>query len=296
MKNFIFTLLCISTQFTWSQADSLEVQEEFDEKRYEYVLDSINNSFQFKTGTIELGQGIATLQVPEGFKYLDGTQSNRVLTELWGNPPQETMGLLFPNNSMVMGDDFTYAIEITYSEEGYIDDEDAADIDYDELLETMQEDTKEQNQYRQEMGYGAIEMIGWASEPFYDATTKKLHWAKELHFDGELENTLNYNIRILGRKGYLNMNAISYMEHLPLVQQNIDEIIASAEFTPGNRYSDFNPDLDEVAAYGVGGLIAGKILAKTGFFALILKFWKFIALGAIGVFGAFRKKLFGSKE
>ena len=296
MKNFIFTLLCISTQFTWSQADSLDVQEEFDEKRYEYVLDSINNSFQFKTGTIELGQGIATLQVPEGFKYLDGTQSNRVLTELWGNPPQETMGLLFPNNSMVMGDDFTYAIEITYSEEGYIDDEDAADIDYDELLETMQEDTKEQNQYRQEMGYGAIEMIGWASEPFYDATTKKLHWAKELHFDGELENTLNYNIRILGRKGYLNMNAISYMEHLPLVQQNIDEIIASAEFTPGNRYSDFNPDLDEVAAYGVGGLIAGKILAKTGFFALILKFWKFIALGAIGVFGAFRKKLFGSKE
>ena len=160
----------------------------------------------------------------------------------------------------------------------------------------MQEDTKEQNQYRQEMGYGAIEMIGWASEPFYDATTKKLHWDKELHFDGELENTLNYNIRILGRKGYLNMNAISYMEHLPLVQQNIDEIIASAEFTPGNRYSDFNPDLDEVAAYGVGGLIAGKILAKTGFFALILKFWKFIALGAIGVFGAFRKKLFGSKE
>ena len=296
MKNFIFTLLCISTQFTWSQADSLDVQEEFDEKRYEYVLDSINNSFQFKTGTIELGQGIATLQVPEGFKYLDGTQSNRVLTELWGNPPQETMGLLFPNNSVVMGDDFTYAIEITYSEEGYIDDEDAADIDYDELLETMQEDTKEQNQYRQEMGYGAIEMIGWASEPFYDATTKKLHWAKELHFDGELENTLNYNIRILGRKGYLNMNAISYMEHLPLVQQNIDEIIASAEFTPGNRYSDFNPDLDEVAAYGVGGLIAGKILAKTGFFALILKFWKFIALGAIGVFGAFRKKLFGSKE
>ncbi|MEO0570568.1 MAG: DUF2167 domain-containing protein [Bacteroidota bacterium] len=296
MKKLIYISLMLCAAILHSQEDSLALEQEFDEERYRFVLDSINNSFNFQQGSIELGEGIATLQVPEGFKYLDGAQSNRVLTELWGNPPEETMGLLFPNDSKVMGDDFTYAIEITYSEDGYIDDEDAEEIDYDELLETMKEDTKEQNEYRRKMGYGAIEMIGWASKPFYDSNTKKLHWAKELRFEGENENTLNYNIRILGRKGYLNMNAISYMEYLPLVRKNIDNIIASAEFTPGNRYSDFNPDLDEVAAYGVGGLIAGKILAKTGFFALVLKFWKFIALGAVGLFGAFRRKIFGAKE
>lgn len=296
MKKFIYLSLILCFGILNGQEDSPAVEQELSEERYQQILDSINNSFSFQEGTIQLGQGIATLQVPDGFKYLDGIQSKRVLTELWGNPPEETMGLLFPKNSEVMGDDFTYAIEITYSEDGYIDDEDAEDIDYDDLLKTMKEDTKEQNELRQQMGYGAIEMVGWASAPFYDSNTKKLHWAKELHFEGETENTLNYNIRILGRKGYLNMNAISYMEHLPLVQDNIDKVIASAEFTPGNRYSDFNPDLDEVAAYGVGGLIAGKILAKTGFFALILKFWKFIALGAVGLFGAFRKKIFGSGE
>lgn len=295
MKKFVyFTFLIFSTVLS-AQIDSIAVEDTFDEQQYLKVLDSINSSFTFQKGTIELGDGLAQLHVPEGFKYLDEAQSDKVLTELWGNPPQATMGLLFPNDSKVMGDEFTYAIEITYSEDGYIDDEDAEDIDYDELLETMISDTKEQNEYRKENGYGAIEMIGWASKPFYDSETKKLHWARELHFEGETENTLNYNIRILGRKGYLNMNAISYMEYLPLVQDNIDNVIASAEFTPGNRYSDFNPDIDDVAAYGVGGLIAGKILAKTGFFALILKFWKFIAIGAVGLFGAFRKKVFGSK-
>ena len=296
MKKLLLLSLVLFSGILNAQVDSLSIEEEVDEERYRQVLDSIHNSFSFEEGTIQLGQGIATLQVPEGFRYLDSEQSNYVLTELWGNPPQETMGLLLPIDSKILGEDFTYAIEITYSEEGYIDDDDAKDIDYDDLLETMKSDTKEQNQYRKEMGYEAIEMVGWASKPFYDAKTKKLHWAKELHFEGETENTLNYNIRILGRKGYLNMNAISFMEHLPLVQKNIDNIIASAEFTPGNRYSDFNPDIDEVAAYGVGGLIAGKILAKTGFFALILKFWKFIAIGAVGLFGAFRKKIFGSEK
>ncbi|TYA89160.1 DUF2167 domain-containing protein, partial [Seonamhaeicola marinus] len=62
------------------------------------------------------------------------------------------------------------------------------------------------------------------------------------------------------------------------------------------RYSDFNPDIDQVAAYGIGGLIAGKILAKAGFFAVILKFWKFIAIGAVALFSSFRKKIFGNKK
>jgi uncharacterized membrane-anchored protein len=50
-------------------------------------------------------------------------------------------------------------------------------------------------------------------------------------------------------------------------------------FNEGHRYSDFNPDVDEVAAWTVGGLVAGKVLAKVGFFAGLLKFWKVIAIG-----------------
>lgn len=295
MKKLAYLAFLLFFSHAFSQTDSTEIDFEFDEEAYQIILDSINNSYTFKTGKIALQGDLATLNVPKGFKYLDSEQSEQLMTELWGNPPEPSLGMLFPEDISVIGDDFTFAIEITYSEDGYIDDEDAEDIDYDELLEEMQESATNENSDREALGYLPIDVVGWAAEPFYDHDTKKLHWAKEIKFGDSEMNTLNYNIRILGRKGYLNLNAISEMDKLPLVQENIDKVISSTEFNNGSRYSDFNPDIDEVAAYGIGGLIAGKVLAKVGFFAALLKFWKVIAIGIAAAFGTFRKRIFGSK-
>ena len=285
---FLFVIQIYAQQ----EADSLS----FNLEQYQKTIDSINNSFTYQRGEITLGDGLAIINVPEGFKFLDSEQSKRVLTDLWGNPPSEPIGLLFPDDMTPMHDNFTYAVEIEYAEEGYIEDEDAEDLDYDDLLEEMQEDAKAGNPERTELGYPTIELVGWASQPYYDQENKKLHWAKELKFEDYDVNTLNYNIRVLGRKGYLNLNAIGDITMLDAFNKDRDNILQSVEFTLGNRYSDFNPDIDKVAAYGIGGLIAGKILAKAGFFALVLKFWKFIAIGAVALFGGFRKKLFGGKK
>ena len=98
-------------------------------------------------------------------------------------------------------------------------------------------------------------------------------------------------------KGYLQLNAIGEMYVLEDVQRHINPILSSVNFKEGHRYADFNPDLDQVAAYGIGGLIAGKVLMKAGFFAkiglVLAKFWKIIALGVIGLFAGIRK-MFGS--
>ena len=292
-RQIIFLMLVAFTSFNYAQEAAEEELSVEQQQAFQRVLDSIENSFTFQKGNIVLGDDLATLSVPNGFKYLDKAQSEYLLTELWGNPPSESLGMLFPEDSKVIGEAFTYAVEIAYAEEGYIDDEDAEDIDYDDLLEEMQEDALAENTQRQQLGYSSLEIVGWAAPPYYDQDAKKLHWAKEIAFEGEAVNTLNYNIRILGRKGYLNMNAISDIDKLPLVQTHIEEVIASVEFNQGNRYADFNPDLDEVAAYGIGGLIAGKVLAKAGVFAALLKFWKVIALGAVALFGALRKRIFG---
>jgi uncharacterized membrane-anchored protein len=37
--------------------------------------------------------------------------------------------------------------------------------------------------------------------------------------------------------------------------------------------------VDEVAAYTIGGLVAGKVLAKAGLFAVLAKFGKLIFIG-----------------
>lgn len=295
MKKLFTVLFCISTILSFSQENE-EILSEEAQIAYLKRLDSINESFNYDYGKISLENGLAEIDIPENYKFLNAEQSKYVLTDLWGNPPSEVLGLLFPKNINPIDDNFTYAVEVTYSSDGYIDDEDAKDLDYDNLLEEMQDDTSAANPERKELGYPEMELIGWASKPFYDADEKKLHWAKELSFEGEEINTLNYNIRVLGRKGYLNLNAIGTIDILPEFKKDVDEILNSVHFTNGNKYADFNPEIDEVAAYGIGGLIAGKLLAKAGFFALILKFWKIIAIAVVGAFTVFKKKIFGTKK
>lgn len=296
MKNlYLCIVLCIISLSTFGQETTDQITKE-QEEAYFKAVDSINKTFKYEYGKVSLENGLAEIEIPQGYKFLNSEQSKYVLSELWGNPPSEVLGMLFPEKISPIDDNFTYAVEITYSNDGYIDDEDAKDLDYEDLLEEMQDDTNSANPERKKLGYPEIELLGWASEPFYDDKEKKLHWAKELKFEGDDVNTLNYNIRVLGRKGYLNLNAIGTIDVLPLFKNDVNKIINSVHFTEGNRYSDFNPDIDKVAAYGIGGLIAGKLLAKAGFFALLLKFWKFIAIGAVGLFSVFKKKIFGSKE
>ncbi|HEX8546457.1 MAG TPA: DUF2167 domain-containing protein [Cytophagaceae bacterium] len=278
--------------FGITPADSTSEPEEISTQ----FIDSLRNSFRFQTGTIQINE-LAEIKVPRGFKYLDAEQSKKVLTELWGNPPDNsTLGMLFLENASPV-DDYRWAVEISYSEEGYIKDDDAEDLDYDDLLEEMQKDCEDANPSRKTEGYPEVHLLGWASPPFYDQENKKLHWAKELRFgDTASASTLNYNIRVLGRKGYLNLNAIGGMDQLSDIKKNINTVLASVEFKEGNKYSNFNPDLDEVAAYGIGGLIAGKVLAKVGLFVLLAKFWKVIALAVVGFFALLKKKFFGSKD
>lgn len=271
---------------------------------YQAYADSVIATFKYQTGTVQLGNNVATLKVPAGYKYLDAASANIVLVDLWGNPPAETeeaksLGLLFPENSGPMDTNAVHAIDITYSEEGFIDDSDANGLDYDDLLKQMKEDTKTENEQRVAAGYEPIELVGWASAPFYDEANKKLHWAKEIRFGDAEANTLNYNIRILGRKGYLMLNAIGNMAVLPGVKNDIDPILASVDFNDGFRYRDFDSNIDKVAAVGIGGLIAGKVLMKAGLLAklgiFLAKFWKIGLLAIVGA-GAGLKKFFSKKK
>jgi len=274
--------------------DSTEMYE----KALAHLKDSVNNALSYKTGKIKPEGGKVVLDVPEGFKYLDKDQSKYVLTKLWGNPASassEVIGMIFPQDAGPLSDS-NYAFVITYEEIGYVKDEDADKINYDDLLKNIQEGEKAENEKRVKEGYPAVHLVGWAQKPYYDGQKKILHWAKELKFgEGDGDNTLNYEIRILGRKGMVSLNAVGKMYDLPRVNKDIAKVLSVASFTEGNSYFDFNPKMDNVAAWTIGGLIAGKLLAKAGLFALIAKFlapfWKFIVLAFAGMGAWFKRKL-----
>lgn len=248
-------------------------------------IDAIEKSLEYQYGVIELASGNATIHVPEGFRLLDKAQSSYVLSDLWGNPEDTTiLGLLVPVSKGVLSPD-SWVFAISFEEMGYVKDDDAKDIDYDDLLKDMQKEIRECNPERIKQGYQPIEFVGWASAPHYDKNRKTLHWAKELRFGQDSFSTLNYNLRILGRKGIFMLNAVASMHELPEVEANIEKVIGSITYKEGHRYSDYLPDVDNVAAWTIGGLVAGKVLAKAGFFVVLLKFWKVIALAVAGAGG-----------
>ena len=281
-KRLIFTII-ISLFYLFSFAQ---------EKSDQIKNDSIENSFHYEYGTINLENGIGKIIIPKGFKYLNPKQAERVLVDLWGNPKSDnlTLGLILPEKTGVLSDN-SYVFNIQYDEIGYVKDDDADDIDYDDLLTQMKEESVEENKLRVKEGYENITIIGWAAQPYYDKDKKILYWAKEIKFGKSVVNTLNYNIRILGRKGVLVLNAIATAKELPLVQREVSKVLNIFQFNHGYKYGDFDSSIDEVAAWTIGGLVAGKVLAKVGLFAVIAKFGKLIFFAILGFFGTFRKKL-----
>ncbi|WP_051662664.1 DUF2167 domain-containing protein [Flavobacterium sp. KJJ] len=258
--------------------------------------DNIEKSMKYESGKIHLTEGDGTLNIPKGFKFLNAEQTQSVLTNLWGNPEDKSvLGALVPDGKGVTHSN-SWMFIITYQGDGYVKDDDADDIDYDDLLKTMKEDTQVTNEERKKGGYPEVQLVGWASKPYYDSNLKVLHWAKELKFGKDEVNTLNYDLRVLGRKGMYNISAVANMGELAEVKGSIPGIVKSVEFNDGNKYLDFDADTDTVAAWTIGGLVAGKVLAKVGFFAILAKFGKIIVVSLIAGFAAVKKFLFGKKD
>lgn len=251
----------------------------------------------YQTGSIVLPNKAATLNLSDNYRYLDPKQTETMLVA-WGNPPgSETLGAIVPA-ALGPFEDGGWAVIVTYIDDGHVDDKDAQEIDYVEMLEDMKAETRDNSEARAEAGYGKLELIGWAQPPRYDQAARKLYWAKELSFEGNEGNTLNYDVRVLGREGVLSLNAVAGMPQVDGVARDMQDLLTMASFNPGYRYEEFNADTDRMAAYGLGALVAGGIAAKVGLFAklgaLLIAFKKFVIIGFVAL-GGLLLKLFRRK-
>ena len=260
---------------------------------------ALERQLHYRQGVVELNGGFAELAVPKSFRYLGPDDAQKVLVEGWGNPPgSKTLGMLVPATTRPLSEE-GWAVVITYDDDGYVTDSDAEEIDYSDLLSTMQKATEKENEKRAKDGYEAVHLVGWAEPPSYDKASHKLYWAKDLQFGDGANHTLNYNIRVLGRKGVLVLNAVAGMDQLTSVKHDMQKVLGFVEFTDGHRYADYKPGIDKAAGYGLAALVAGGIAAKTGLLkgllAGILAFKKLIVVGVAGI-GSYFARLFKRKK
>ncbi|MFK5922796.1 MAG: DUF2167 domain-containing protein [Verrucomicrobiota bacterium] len=295
MKNILLSsLICIISL----SSSFLHADEKADQQKQ---LDAILAKIKYQDGTIAIGEGLATINLPSAYRYVDGAGTEIVLNQLWGNPPSDAqpLGMIVAAGFDPLSDE-AWCVVIDYEEDGYVTDDDAESIDYSKLLKDMQAGIKEASKERVKEGYPAIDLVGWASPPHYDKETHKMYWAKEIKFGEEGEmNTLNYNLRLLGRHGVMVLNAIASMPQLDEIEQATPEILAMIDFDEGKRYADYSPGVDKVAGYGLAALVAGGVAAKTGLLKGLLlgllAMKKFLIVGVIAVV-AFLKKMFSRSE
>jgi uncharacterized membrane-anchored protein len=261
-------------------------------------VQALVESLKPQHGKVTLPVARATLDLGTAYDFYGPADARKILVDVWGNPPENAesvLGIVMPAGKGPMTD--AWGAVITFEATGYVADDDAAETNYAELMKQMQEGEVELNQQRQAAGYPGIHLVGWAEQPGYNKFNHSVVWARDLKFSDAQTDTLNYDVRTLGRSGVLSLNLISTMPKLAEVKAAAHEFATRVKFDPGARYEDFDASLDKKAEYGVGGLVAagvGVALAKKlGFFAILLKFIKPILIGLFVLIAALRNRIMG---
>jgi uncharacterized membrane-anchored protein len=258
---------------------------------------------QHPGGDVRVRGTNATLHLGSRYYFLTADEAKLVLAA-WGNPPNAAdgvLGMVFPTGTTFV-DQQTWTAVITYVPDGYVSDKDADEADYHKLIDEAREGEDADNQQRKKDGFTTAHLVGWAQPPSYDKAHHYMIWARDIHFDGEDTDTLNYDVRVLGRRGYLSLNVVSSMDKLLEIRAAAAQLAAVAAFDPGAAYGDYQPGGDKKAEYGIAGLVAAGIgvaaAHKLGLLAVVAVFAKKLIVLIVAGFAALAarfKRLFGKR-
>ena len=211
--------------------------------------------------TAKLGT-LAEIQVPQGYQFT-GAAGAAAWEELNQNPrdPSE-LGILKP-------EDGEWFLVFSYSDVGYIRDDEKAKLDANAILESIRAGTEASNAERRNRGWQELKILGWIQPPAYDPNTHRLGWAIRAMSGGEIAN---YNTRLLGRGGVMAVTLVGDPQQMGTLVPTVNNLLSAFNFTQGNKYAEWQTG-DKVAAYGLTGLITGGaavVAAKTGLLAKLL--------------------------
>jgi uncharacterized membrane-anchored protein len=266
MKNLLISSVVSSFVFT-----SAIAQEEAP-----LTFEDIKQAFPSaqKDGTAEI-KNYATVNLKDDLIFLNGHDGDQLL-QSWGNLPSDLDGLIMPT-------DASWCITFYFDPIGYVKDDEKEDLDASNILKQKREDQEQANEARKQSGLGSLNITGWAVEPAYNPETNNLEWGITLR-DDEGYDTINHEVRILGRKGVMNATLLCGPDQFKALRPILASTLQGFEYTSGNKYSEFKEG-DKIAEYGLTGLIVG------GSAFVLWKFWKPIGIGLIAV-GAGIKKFF----
>lgn len=290
MKRFFLVLVALLLACAGA---GVLAQDQQDQQEQKQESKSPIGSLPWKIGPTDVKLGNkATIKVPDGYAFLDPAGS-RSLNEILHNPPAD-------------GDEYTLAPKslawiafFSYEDIGYVKDDEK--LDPDAILKSPREGTEESNKERRSRGWDELNILGWSAKPEYDAQIKSLAWSILAEDVQSHDQIVNYNTRLLGRRGVMDVVVVTAPEKLAASISDFKSTLPGFQYAPGENYAEYRAG-DRVAEYGLAALITGGVLAvaaKKGLFTIIGGFlvaaWKFVLIGFAAV-AAWVKKLFQKKQ
>jgi len=240
--------------------------------------------------------GVAEIQVPEDYMFA-GAEGTKKLMEMMGNTVDGSeLGFLAPTNS-------NWFVLFEFDDSGYVKDDDKDKLDADAILDSIRRGTEQANKQRKKMGIPPVNVVGWEQPPKYNPETHNLEWA--IRGESEGEPVVNYNTRVLGRKGVMRVTVVGDPGEVKAAMPDFNGLMAGYNFVSGQTYAEYKPG-DKVAKYGLAALVVGGAAvgaAKLGLFASLAvalkKFWKLIIVGVVAVAAALKNffaRLFSRRD
>lgn len=233
----------------------------------------------------------AAIVIPEEYVFLDAAETRRYV-EWTENIPSDEEYLFGPTSDK-------WEAYFSFYEEGYVKDDET--LDADELLASLQENQDASNEERRRRGWSELKLEGWHVPPRYNTDTRMLEWATLLRDPESGDTTINYNTRVLGRKGTMSVQVVARPENFDAGLAEFKASMDGFSYNAGERYADYMPG-DRVAEYGLAALVTGGAVAvagKKGLFGVIGAFlaasWKLLLAGLVGI-GVWLKSRFGKKD
>jgi uncharacterized membrane-anchored protein len=224
--------------------------------------------------TIPLGSKLATINLPSGYVFIGKEKTKKVL-EQQGSVGENALGMIVPEK-----DPNSFWMLCRYEDCGYVKDDDAEKLNADEILQTYKDGVAGQNEDRKRLNLPPMYIAGWAEKPHYDKAQHHVVWAiggKDKEDADAPVTDVNYNTRILGRRGVLSLNLITAPQTLSTYKPNAAQLLTATTFDKGEAYADYRPGKDKTAGFGIAGLVlGGGAMAAAAKLGLLGGLWKWI--------------------
>lgn len=216
----------------------------------------------------------AKVEVQEGWLFADAAGARKFLELTRNIPSGDEVGV-------ILSPDDDWWVLFSFDAIGYVKDDDKDDLDAKAMLDSIKKGVAAANKIHTERGEPTLEVVGWEKAPHYDEASHNLEWAPKAKSSTGSE-VVNYNTRILGRRGVMKIALIASPEVAKQVMPQFRSLLAGFAFEKGSDYASFVQG-DRVAEYGLAALVAGGGLAVAAKSGLLQKFWKLIVVGFAAV-------------